>query len=74
MPPSTWITWPVTYELRSEARNTATLAMSSTLPPRRKGIYWHHSLRTSSGRAAVMAVSMKPGAMALARMPRLPIS
>ena len=33
-----------------------------------------HSLRMSSDRAWVMAVSMKPGAIALARMPLGPIS
>ena len=36
--------------------------------------FLHHSAFTSSDRASVMAVMMKPGAMALARMPREPSS
>ena len=51
IPPSTWMTCPVTYEDKSEARNVATFAISSTVPPRRNGILLIHSLRISSGRA-----------------------
>ena len=35
---------------------------------------YSHSLRMSSGRALVMSVAMKPGAMQFARTPRGPIS
>ena len=56
------------------SKNVATLAISSTLPPRRRGIFCIHSLRISSDKASVIAVSMNPGAMALARIPREPIS
>src|SRR5712691_2947695 len=37
MPPSTWITTPVTYEAFSEARKTTTLANSSGVPIRPSG-------------------------------------
>ena len=71
MPPSTWMTCPVTYEDKSLARKVATLAMSSTVPPLLRGIFAIHSLRMSSESWAVIAVSMNPGAMALALTPLL---
>lgn len=74
IPPQQWITWPVTYDERSLARNVATLATSSGVPPRRKGICAAHCLRVSSERALVMSVMMNPGAMQLARTPREPSS
>ena len=74
IPPQQLITWPVTYAERSLARKTATLATSSGLPQRLRGICFSHSVFTFSGRAPVMSVSMNPGAMQFALIPRGPIS
>ena len=37
-PPATAIDWPVTHEAKGEARNSATLAISSAWPMRPNGI------------------------------------
>src|SRR5205085_317671 len=69
-PPSTGITAPVRNEARSEARNEATSATSSGSPARFIGAPW-----TSDGNFSIASrppdssVMIRPGQMALARMP-----
>ena len=65
MPPQTFITWPVTYDDKSEAKNNEVFATSSTLPPRCSGIWLLHCSTVSDVRACVISVSIKPGAIAL---------
>ena len=74
IPPQQVITCPVIYADKSEARNRAKLATSSGVPPRRRGICSAQAFFTSSGSALVISVMMKPGAMALWRILRTPIS
>ena len=59
------------YAASSLARNTATVAMSSGLPMRRIGIIFLIRSPALLRTAALMSVSMKPGAMALTVTPRL---
>ena len=51
-----------------------TFATSSGSPPRRIGMSVTNCLSVSSGSALVMSVKIKPGAIALARIPRAPSS
>ena len=74
IPPQQWITCPDTYDDRSEARNRATFATSSGVPPRRSGIVSAHFAFTSSDSWLVISVMMNPGAMAFARIPLDPSS
>src|SRR2546430_12444848 len=66
---------PVMYEARSDARNDASSATSSGWPPRLRA-----DPPTSAGKRSAaplppdIGVSMKPGQMALARMPCSPYS
>ena len=55
-PPSTWTTEPVTYDARSEARKTTTLANSSGVPKRPTGI--------SAAEAASCSSSVRPACRA----------
>ena len=48
--------------------------MSSGLPPRLSGMPFRHPSTTSSGKLAVISVSIKPGAITLERMLRDPNS
>ena len=67
-PPSTTKTCPVMYDACSDARKAHTPAMSPGVPSRPIGICAPSSVRASAVIAAVMSVSMKPGATAFARM------
>ena len=68
------MTCPLTYADMSLARNSATFATSSGVPARRNGIVFAHSARISSEIADVISVTINPGAIQLALMPRGPIS
>src|SRR5205823_6170966 len=68
IPPSTTKTCPVMYAARSDARNATTPATSFGVPSRSSGICCESVVRASGVIAAVMSVSMKPGATTLARM------
>ena len=59
------ITWPVMYPVSRRARNSTRSATSSTVPNRPAGMTLSYSFRRSSGKNAVISVSIKPGAMAL---------
>ena len=72
MPPSTTSTLPVTYEAAGLAKNNTAAATSSAVPSRLAGIRSlgrgdHHT----SPRAAVISLSMNPGATALTVIFRL---
>ena len=62
------MTCPVMYEDKSEARKRTQLATSSAVPPRFNGMASRHCFTVSSGNAAVISVSIKPGATALQRI------
>src|SRR5882757_1254785 len=71
IPPSTTMSTPVTYELSSEARNSATLATSSGRPRRPNSVLPSIS-RAHSGSsswARVALLSINPGEIELARIP-----
>ena len=72
--PQQLITCPLTYDDMSLARKSATFATSSGVPARRRGIVFAHSARISSEIADVISVTMNPGAMQFALIPRGPIS
>lgn len=72
--PQQLMTCPLTYADMSLPRNTATFATSSGVPARRKGIVFAHSARISSEMADVISVTMNPGAIQFALIPRGPIS
>ena len=67
IPPQTRRACPVTYAERSEPKNTATLATSSGVPPRRNGICSAHFFFTSSDNTHVISVMINPGQIAFAR-------
>src|SRR5574342_865370 len=70
MPPFTRTTSPVTYAALSLASQATQSATSCAVPSRASGIISISFCRAASGSAAVMSVSMKPGATALTRMLR----
>src|SRR6516164_3004273 len=75
IPPSTGITAPVIYDARSEQRNDASSATSSGCPPRLRAVPWTSwGNRSAAPGPPDSSVSMKPGQMAMARMPRVPYS
>src|SRR6266850_1109358 len=81
MPPSTWITTPVTYEAFSEARKTHTFANSSGVPIRPSGTSWAlRATYSSTGIPACLApprkrsVMIRPGHTTLIVMLSLPSS
>src|SRR5882724_10949320 len=71
IPPSTTISTPVTYELSSEARNSATFATSSGRPRRPSSVLpsmaLAHSGSLSWSRVALL--SIRPGEIELGRIP-----
>src|SRR3984957_10009730 len=70
VPPSTNNSMPVTKLESSEARNTATLAISSALPMRPIGILATIWAMACFGSGAKIGVSIVPGLMTLARILR----
>src|SRR2546425_1734664 len=81
MPPSTWITTPVTYEAFSEARKTTTFANSSGVPMRPSGTSMALcATYSSTGMPACLApprnrsVMIRPGHTTLMVMLSLPSS
>ena len=62
------------YAARSDAKNAARYATSSGLPKRRIGFWSRNSLRRCAGIAWVTSVSITPGAIQFAVMPRRPYS
>src|SRR5204863_9814927 len=71
-PPLGESAWPVTNELSSLAKYRAALAMSSAWPKRPRGVIAFRGAMSSGATPATMGVSMTPGHMALALMPRGP--
>ena len=70
MPPSATIAAPLTYDDSSDARNSATLAISSGRPRRRAGI-WRAQASippVASTAASSGGVSIGPGRMELTRI------
>src|SRR5699024_7468146 len=70
MPPSTHRTWPVMYAAPGPARKATASATSSGRPVRPAGTAPRAACLAASGMAAVISVSMKPGATALTVTPR----
>src|SRR5690348_5359383 len=68
IPPSTTNTCPVMYAAYSDARKPTIPAMSFGVPRRSSGICAESVVRASGVIAAVMSVSMNPGATTLARI------
>src|SRR5690606_30271428 len=68
LPPATSMVIPVTNDDRSEARNSAALATSSGSPMRPSGMLSTICFSASGGMAAVIAVRIGPGWMALTRI------
>ena len=68
------MTAPEMYAASSDAIQATTPATSSAVAKRPAGMLRLYSACVSSGRAAVMSVSMKPGATTFAVMPRAPSS
>lgn len=75
------MTWPETKPAWSPVKKAMALAMSSGCPTRCTGIWvaaaaWNSSkpMPTRAAVWAVISVTMKPGATALAVMPNLPSS
>jgi hypothetical protein len=64
----------VKNELSSEARNSAVSATSSGVPALPSGVCPTISIRRTAGIGSVIGVSMRPGQIALARIPRDPAS
>src|SRR5579884_439398 len=69
-PPFTSSTWPVIYAASSLARKQTACATSISVPMRPRGISGRRRSRAAGSSAAVMAVSIKPGATALTVIPR----
>ena len=61
---------PRSYDASSDARKQTAAAMSSGVPRRRRGTFDAHSSRALPVIARVMSVSMSPGAITLAVIPR----
>src|SRR5271157_3190960 len=74
IPPFTFSTSPVMYPASSDARNLTACATSKSLPPWPRGMFFLMLSFNSADRAAVMAVSMNPGATAFTVMLRDPTS
>src|SRR5262249_44797566 len=73
-PPSTGTIAPGTNDARSDTRNAATSATSDGLPARPSAAFSNISGYFSPPDAPMISVRMKPGQIALTRMPCLPYS